>query len=106
MSDKTLKDIITESHFKAVEEKAKPEVEFNRIVYVPYSDGSNHYLLKMEFTVDVQDNKVITENTLAVITGVANLHQKVISLRHPIDQDNLRYYYEKSSKVKMEEKQC
>lgn len=78
----------------AVEFKTeKPEL--NSIVYAsvvnPDLGGQNFLLVKIKFDI---------VSGIAEIEGSEVLEQRVIGMRFPLDQENLKHYYEKSKEAK------
>lgn len=107
MSDDKLKKLMEEKYKEAIEvEKDKKadevsEKEESTIVYVPYTDPKDrkNYLLKLTMDVVVVDGELFTDKCSAKIENGSDLDQKVIALRHPTDQENLKFYYLKNRKI-------
>ena len=112
MSDKL--DKLMEEKYKEVLEQQKTEEVTNKqeedlsepekgdskveAVYFPYtSKDRESFLVKIEFSIELDKNGNVSKK-VSNIVGLSDLDQKVIALRHPIDQENLKYYYNKNNK--------
>ena len=105
--DEKLKKIMEQKYKEALEleKETKAEevakTEDSTIVFVPYTDPKDrrHYLLKLELNVVVVDGELHKDKSKATIENGSDLDQKVIALRHPTDQENLKFYYTKNRKI-------
>lgn len=75
------------------EAKAEIKSKLNETCYTVCTDpelgGRNYLVVKINF--DIKTMKAIVED-------YATLDQKVIGMRYPIDQDQIKYYYDQSKK--------
>lgn len=97
----TLKNIVERRYLKNDQDLNK-NMELTNLgstVYFPHIVNNKNYLIKVNFFIEITDNKIVESNTVAKIDGIVELDQKVIALRHPLDQENLKFYYEKGKKI-------
>lgn len=60
------------------------------VVTDPDKGGRNFLLVKLKF--DIKTMKALVEDYV-------NLDQKVIGMKHPLEQENLKYYYNQAKKA-------
>jgi len=86
-----LEELITKN--KKVEETQLDPVELTNEVYVvtenPDKKSKEYLIVKIKY--DIVSKKAIIEET-------KKLDQKVIGMRFPIEQENLKYYFNKGAK--------
>ena len=100
MSEKsTIKTLLERQVVK--EKDSMKDLNLDNTVYVPVRKQNKDYLIKIDFTLDIENECIIESKTVAVIDSVIVLDQKVIAKKHPIDQLNLKYYYEKGKKLEV-----
>lgn len=90
--EKKAKELSGEDKVQTSEEDTR---ELVNIVYAAVPDGkktgNNYLLVKLKFDI---------VSMTAIIEGTQELEQKVIGMKFPLEQENLKYYYEKSKTAK------
>ena len=72
----------------------KVKEPLDQVVYTVIVDkekgGNNFLIAKIAFNYETKDARV---------ESISELSQKVIGMRFPVEQENLKYYYEKNKKI-------
>lgn len=93
----TLGDQLVEALVETVEAKETNEEtkETQLECYVttpnPYKGGRNYVILKINYSLQTQQ---------AYVVDIRELHQKEVGMAFPLEQENLKYFYEKSVSIK------